>query len=31
MEKVAKNGRNVKDIALFFAVFWPLMKNGKSR
>jgi hypothetical protein len=31
MEKVAENGRNVKGIALFFAVFYPFMKNGKSR
>jgi hypothetical protein len=31
MEKVAKNGRKVKAIALLFAVFCPLMKNGKSR
>ena len=40
MEKVAKNGRKVKAIEekleeklrpYFFAVFWPLMKNGKSR
>jgi hypothetical protein len=31
MEKVAKNGRKVKAIALFFAIFCPFMKNGKSR
>jgi hypothetical protein len=31
MAKVAKNGRKVKAIALLFAVFCPLMKNGKSR
>jgi hypothetical protein len=31
MEKVAKNERKVKAIAYFFAVFLPLMKNGKSR
>jgi hypothetical protein len=32
MEKVAKNGRKVKAIALlFFAVFFQFMKNGKSR
>jgi hypothetical protein len=30
MEKVAKNGRKVKGIALLFAVFFPLMKKEKS-
>jgi hypothetical protein len=30
MAKGAKNGRKVKAIALFFAVFCPRMKNGKS-
>jgi hypothetical protein len=31
MGKVAKNGRKVKAIGLLFAVFLPVMKNGKSR
>jgi hypothetical protein len=31
MEKVAKNGRKVKGIALLFCCFLPSMKNGKSR
>jgi hypothetical protein len=31
IEKSAKNGRKVKAIALFFAVFCLFMKNGKSR
>jgi hypothetical protein len=30
MEKVAENGRKVKVIALFSAVLFPFMKNGKS-
>ena len=29
MRKVANNGRKVKAIAYFFAVFWPFMKNEK--
>jgi hypothetical protein len=31
MAKVAKNGRKVKAIVLFVAVFCPFIKNGKSR
>ena len=31
MEKVAKNGRKVKGIALPFCCFFPFMKTGNGR